>query len=219
MATYAWTLTRENLAARILRKLGVIGGAESPEPEDSATVNEAIDARLKELHALGVLWWNVSGAQTTVTLVGGTATATISPSDYLLPLSMLLVVGTEQQPIRIIGHLQYQAIPDKAKTGEPEVVFIDGVTCRFWPVPASSGSAKLTYQAIAADTEHGTAVDVPAAMLRALSDVVAADLVDEYEPPPQKTARLLAKQPLALRTLRMLKREHVDTAPVEAEYF
>ena len=219
MATYAWTLTRENLAARTLRKLGVIGGAESPAPEDSATVNEAIDARLKELHTLGVLWWQVSGAQTTVTLVGGTVTASISPTDYLLPLSMMLVVGSEQQPIRIIGHQQYQAIPDKATTGEPEVVFIDGATCRFWPVPNANGSAKLTYQAIAADTEHGVAVDVPAAMLRALSDVVVADLVDEYEPPPQKAARLLQRLPQALRTLRMLKREVTDTAPVEAVYF
>lgn len=219
MPTYAWTLTRENLAARILRKLGVIGGSESPEPEDSATVNEAIDARLKELQALGVLWWNVSGAQTTVTLVSGTATASITPTDYLLPLSMMLTVGSEQQAIRIIGHLQYQAIPDKATTGEPEVVFIDGATCRFWPVPNANGSAKLTYQAIAADTEQGAAVDVPASMLLSLSDVVAADLVDEYEPPPQKAARLLAKLPQALRKLRMLKREHTDAAPVEAVYY
>lgn len=219
MATYVWTLTRANLIASILRKLGVLGSGDAVQPEDSAVVAEALDARLKELHALGVLWWNVSGAQTTVTLVGGTVTASVTPTDYLFPVSMMLTVGTEQQRIEIIGHRQYQEITDKATTGDPEKVFIDGATCRFWPVPLSSGTAKLTYQAIAADTEDGAAADVPASMVRSLSEVIAADLVNEFNPPPERAARLLAGRPEALRTLKMLKREAVDTATVAPEWF
>lgn len=219
MATFVWTLTRANLVASILRKLGVLGSGDTVQPEDSAVVTEALDARLKEMQALGVLWWNVSGAQTTVTLVGGTATASITPTDYLFPVSMMLTVGNEQRRIDVIGHLQYQEIPDKATQGEPEFVFIDGATCYFWPVPSTSGSAKLTYQAIAADTENGAAVDVPTSMIRSLSEVIAADLVNEFNPPPERASRLLAGRPEALRTLKMLKREVTDTATVAPEWF
>ena len=219
MPTYAWTLTRANLIAAILRKLGVLGAGDSVEPEDSAVVAEALDARLKELQTLGLLWWNVSGAQTSITLVAGTVTATISPTDYLLPVTMMLDVGTDQQPIRIISHREYQEIPTKTEQGEPEVVFIDGTTCRFWPVPNANGTAKLTYQSMAADTENGVAADVPVSMIRSLTRVIAADLVDEYNPPPERAARLLAGLPDALRTLRMLKREPVDTSTVAPDWF
>lgn len=219
MPTYAWTLTRANLIASILRKLGVLGAGDSVQPEDSVVVAEALDARLKELQTLGVLWWNVSGAQTSITLTGGTATATISPSDYLLPVTMMLDVGTEQQPIRIISHREYQEIPTKTEQGEPETVFIDGTTCRFWPVPKANGTAKLTYQSIAADTENGSAADVPVGMIRSLSEIVAADLVNEYNPPADRAGRLLAGRVEALRTLKMLKREPVDAATVAPDWF
>ena len=219
MATYAWTLTRANLIAAILRKLGVLGAGDTVQPEDSAVVAEALDARLKEMQSLGVLWWNVSGAQTSITLVAGTATATITPTDYLLPITMMLTDGTDQAPMSIISHREYQAITNKTEQGNPEQVFIDGTTCRFWPVPNANGTAKLTYQSMAADTENGVAADVPVSMIRSLTRVIAADLVDEYNPPPERAARLLAGLPDALRTLRMLKREPVDTATVAPEWF
>lgn len=219
MATYAWTLTRANLVASILRKLGVLGAGDSVQPDDSAVVTEALDARLKEMHALGVLWWNVSGAQTSLTLVAGTATASIAATDFLYPLTMMLTVGTSEQPIEIIGHRQYQEIPEKTEQGDPACVFIDGATCRFWPVPSTNGTAKLTYHAIAADTESGAAVDVPVSMLRALSEVVAGDLVLEYSPPADRAARLLLARTEGLKTIRMLKREHVDAAVVAPDWF
>lgn len=219
MATYAWTRTLQQVVSMVLRKLGVIGATDTGEPEDVTLVIEVIDARLKELHALGVLWWQVSGSQTSITLTSGTVTATIAPSDYLFPVSLVLVDGTEQRHIEIIGHRQYQAIPDKSRTGPPEQVFIDGVTCRFYPVPVLNGAAQLTYQAIAADAEMGVAVDVPVSMIRALVAVIAADLVDEFDIQPAKAQRLMAMQPMALRTIRMLTQQRVDTATVEAEYF
>lgn len=219
MPTYTWTLTRANLIASILRKLGVLGSGDTVQPEDSVVVAEALDARLKELQAIGVLWWNVSGAQTSITLTGGVATATIAPSDYLMPVTMMLDVGTGQEPVEFISHREYQAITNKTEQGEPELVFIDGATCRFWPVPRANGTARLTYQSIAADTENGVAADVPVSMIRSLSEIVAADLVNEYNPPADRAGRLLAGRVEALRTLKMLKREPVDTATVSPEWF
>ena len=219
MPTYTFTRTRQQVAELVLRKLRVLGAAEAMDAEDAAVVYEALDMRLKELHELGTLWFNVAGASTSVALTGGVATATISPTDFLFPVTMRLVVGTDEQEVAIIGHAEYHGINDKTTQGEPGKVFISGSTCRFWPVPQQNYTAKLTYEAIAADTETGAAVDVPVSMIRSLVEVVAADLVDEFGVPEGKAMRLLAKQPAALRRIRMINQERADTAVVQATYY
>lgn len=128
MPTYTFTLNREEMAGKILQKLGVIGPSEPTGGDDLAVVADAMDMRLKELHVLGVLWWNVSGSSTSVSLTSGVATATISPTDYLFPVTLTLVVGVDEHPITIIGHREYMAIQNKTESGEPEKAFISG--CR-----------------------------------------------------------------------------------------
>lgn len=219
MPTYAFTRNREQFAGDVLRKLGVLNAGGTPQARDYASVNTALDLRLKELHALGVLWWQVSGASTSVSLTGGVVSATISATDYLFPVSMAVVVGTDEIPLEIIDHRAYQAIPDKASTGEPEKVFISGTAARFWPVPQSNYTAKLTYQAIAADSEVSATPDVPVSCLRALVDIVAGDLVDDYETPEPKASRLLQKQVIGLTTIRALNAQRVDVATVTPDYF
>lgn len=219
MATYTWAFTRNQIIDSVLRKLGVIGTSDSAEPEDSELVANAIDARLKELHALGVLWWQVAAAETSVVVTSGSATATITEDDFLYPVSLMLTSGTEQIPLEIIGHRQYQAIPDKATSGTPEKVFISGAVCRFWPVPTVTTTAELTYQAIADDSENITAIDIPVSMTRPFVDVIAGDLVDEFNVVEPKASRLLAKQGAGLRQIRILNTERVDTAIVRPEYY
>lgn len=219
MPTYAFTRTREQFAGDVLGKLGVlrVGGVASG--RDFSKVCDALDLRLKELHALGTLWWQVDGASTSISLTAGVATATISPTDFLYAVTMVLVVGTDEQPIDVIDHRAYQAIEDKTDQGEPTKVFISGATARFWPVPQQSYTAKMTYAAIAADSATGTRPDVPVACLRALVDVVAGDLVDDYETPEPKASRLLQKQVIGLRTIQALNSQRVDAAPVAPDYF
>ena len=112
----------------VLRKLGVLGAGQAAEAEDSEVVFEAMDARLKEMHALGILWWNVAGAATNLTLTAGVATTTIAATDYLYPVTLMLTVGTDQQPVDIIGHSEYQAITNKTDRGEPVKAFFSGTT-------------------------------------------------------------------------------------------
>ena len=219
MATYSFTLTREQVITKVLLKLGVIESTETPSGNDHALVADQIDLRLKELHALGVLWWQVSGASTTVALTGGSTTATISATDYLFPVSMMFVNGTDQEPIQIIGHREYQAIPDKATQGQPEQVFINGSTCYFYPTPQANGSVKLTYQAIAADSETSVTPDIPQGMLRAFIDLLAGDLVDEYGVQEPMASRLIARQAEATRIIRALNSQRVDATTVVTEYF
>lgn len=219
MAT-SFTRTREQLAQKVLRKLGAIGVGETPSADDAALVYEAMDLRLKELHRLGVLWWKVSGATTDVTLVANTVTASITPTDFLFPVSMALRIGSDDYPMDIIGHREYQAIQDKTTTGEPAKVFIDGSTCRFYPVPKSNYTAKLTYEKIADDTAASTRPDMKVEMLRALSTIVAYDLVDEYDLlSDSQIARLEVQAERALRDIRALNVERVDATQVTPDYY
>ncbi len=219
MPTYAFSLTREEMARKVLGKLGVLDPHETTSAQDLEVVSDAIDMRLKELHAIGVLWWQVGAASTSVALTGGSVTAAISATDYLFPVTMALIVGTEEQPIKIIGHREYQAIPDKEQTGTPEAVHISGATCRFWPVPSSNGTAKLTYQSVAEDASVSASPDLGAGMARAFVDIVAGDLVDEYQVNDVKAARLLAKQAQGLSVIRILNSQRVDSSTVQTEYY
>lgn len=219
MPTYTFTRTREQFVKHVLYKLGAIGVGESVGGDDLQVVSDAIDLRLKELHVLGVLWWNVSGSATDIALTAGVATASISATDYLFPVSMAVRVGTEDHPLELIDHLTYQAIEDKASRGEPEQVFISGTTATFYPVPQSNYTAKLTYQAIAADSATGSAIDIRTESVRSFIDIVAGDLIEEYQIPEPKASRLLLRQSVGMKTLRALNQQRVSTSIISPDYY
>lgn len=220
MATYVFALTREQMARKVLGKLGVLDTHESTSAHDLFVVTDAMDLRLKELHALGILWFNVAGSQTSVALTAGVSTASLSAiTDFLFPVSMMLTVGTSQYPLEIIGHAEYMAIQDKATQGEPEQVFISGTTATFYPVPAQNYTAKLTYQAIAADSETSQPLDLGSGMARAFIDVVAGDLVDEYQVQEPQASRLLVKQSQGMTILRTLNAQRVDNTTIQPSWY
>lgn len=218
MPTYTFTRTREQVRDMVLRKLKVLSVGETVSAEDAAIVYEAMDLRLKEMHALGILWFNVSGATSDIALVSGTATVSAA-ADVLFPISLNLRIGNEDVPIDIIGHNEYQAIENKLDEAEPEKVFFSGGVFRFWPVPDANYTGKLTYQQMAADTVAGTRPDVEVSMLRAFSVIVAYDLADSFDVPEQIIARLERESITAMRTIRALNAERVDPGITEAEYF
>lgn len=217
-ATYTFTRTREQMRNKILSKLNVISAGETPNASDSDLVYEAIDLRLKELHSLGILWYQVAGAATDVALVSGTATAN-APADCLFPVTLAVRIGSEDREVELIDHRRYQAIENKSDTGEPEVCLFAGGVFRFYPVPNDNYTAKLTYQAIAADTAASTAPDIEVSMMRSFIDVVAADLCDDFEIEEQKTMRLQANAKDGLRTIRALNQQACGAGTTEAEYF
>jgi hypothetical protein len=220
MPTYSFTRTLPEVQKLVLRKLGVLGAGETASSDDAELVNEAIDLRLKEMHALGVLWFNVAGATTNLSLVGGTATVSLSAiTDFLFPVSVKLRVGDEDQDVEIISHLEYQNIPNKSETGEPEQVFFSGASAYFWPTPDANYTAKLTYQAIAADTNNPDAPDVPVSMMRSLVTLVAYDCADAFGAPEPRLLRLLSEAKEAEKTIRTLNTQRVDSTTVEADYF
>ena len=220
MATYAFSLTREQMARKVLGKLGALDPNDPTSAQDLVVVSDAMDMRMKELHALGILWFNVAGAQTDVALTSGTATASLSAiTDFLFPVSMMLAVGNDQFPIEIIGHAEYQAIQDKARQGEPENVFISGETARFYPVPQQNYTANLTYQAIAADAEISQPLDLGAGMARSFIDVIAGDLIDEYQVQEPQASRLIARQGQGLAMLRTLNAQRVNATTTQPSWY
>lgn len=216
MPTYTFTRTREQLRDMVLRKLGAYEIGNPPEPEEALMVYEGIDLRLKELHKKQILWWQVSPAATTVLLTASTATL---PADLLFAVTLKLTVGGEDRDIDLIDHRTYQDIQNKADTGEPTKALVSGQTAYLWPVPNATYSARLTYQAISADTEQNTAPDVPVSMLRPLSVLVSADLADAFQVPEAKVRRLMQEAEMAQKDIASLNAQSTSATPVTPEYF
>jgi hypothetical protein len=202
----------------VLRKLKILSVGVTVSSEDAAVVYEAMDLRLKELHAHGILWFNVSGATSDISIVSGTATVNAA-SDVLFPVSLKLRVDDDDVDVRIIGHREYQNIGTKLETGEPEVMFFSGGVYRFWPVPDANYTGKLTYEQVADDTAASTRPDVSVSMLRAFSVIVAYDLADTFDTPEVTINRLEREAAEAMRTIRALNAERADPGVTEAEYF
>ena len=219
MPTYAFTRTRERVRDLVARKLSIIGAGETLSGDDAAVIDEAMSLRMHELQAMDMLWWRVAAAQTDLELTSGDAAAAVVETDFLFPVSLMLGIGTEQQQLRIIDHRAYQAIPDKAQTGEPEVAFFSGPDVLLWPVPNQDYTAKLTYQAIAEDLETGEPIDVPLAMLRPFSVLVASDLLDEFQASPKLSASIMVKVEPSMRAIRALNVQRVDSETVAPDYF
>lgn len=220
MPTYSFTRTLPQFQKMVLRKLRVISDSETPDADQTTIVNEATDLRLKELHALGVLWFNVAGATTNLTMTPSTATVSLAAvTDFLFPVSMKLRIGAEDKEIDIISHREYQDITNKTDAGEPTKAFVSGSSVYFHPVPDSAYVAKMTYQAIAADTSSPDTPDVSVAMLRSLATLVASDCADDFALPEARLQRLLMEAQAAERTIRTLNTERVDTTRVVVDYF
>lgn len=218
MPTYTFTRTLEQVRAAVLRRLRIIAPGESVPGEHVEIIDEALNLRLKELHALGVLWWQVSNATTDLSLTGGTATVG-TPADMLFPVTLAVRVGTDDYPVDIVGHREWHAIGDKSNSGQPEKAIVEGSTLRFYPVPQQDYTAKLTYESIAADTEAATAPDVPASVMRSLITLVASDCADDFSIKEQRLVRLRTDAAIAERTIRALNSERVNTTTVAFEDF
>ena len=219
MPTYTYTRTREQLRDMIGRKLGIKEAGQAFPAEEAAIIDEGIDLKLKELHALGVLWWQVSATETNLSLTGGVESVTMGLTDFLFPVSLHLVVGNDRQEITIVDRATFLAIPDRTSAGEPEVAHFDGLKVYFNPVPAQNYTAKLAYQAIAEDSAFGSAVDVPLEMLRAFSTLVAFDLADDFMVDGATFQRLQLQQPGALSMIRTLNAQKVQNVTVQPEWF
>ena len=215
----SFTLTREAMAASILRKLGVIASGESASVNDLAIIYEAMDLRLKELHVLGLFWRKLTTTEATFTITANTAVAATGLTDILFPVSMHVTINNNDTDIKIIDPISYSTIELKTQQGEPLYAMRRDNSFVFWPVPTANRTAKLTYEKIIDDTQVSTAPDVEVSMMKSLITLVSSDLADSFGIDERKIIRLLKEAEMAERKIRNLSAPRVDLLPVQLDNF
>jgi hypothetical protein len=181
MATYLFTLNRRQLRDKVARRLGIKAAGNSLHPERRAVINEGIDLRLKQLHGRNTLWFSTSGAAADVVLTSGDPTVDLINVGFLYATTVHVRVGDQDEPVKIIDHRTYQDIPDKARAGQPCMVFFDGATMYLYPVPDTGYTLKLTYQQHGADSSDAEALDMRSDAMGSFANLVALDLADEFD--------------------------------------
>lgn len=179
--TTSFTRTREQFGALVLRKIGILASGETADTDDLNIVYEALDLRLKELHEKGIQFWKMATAATTLTY-SASVTAVALPSDFIMPQTIGIVDGIDTIPIDFISHSDYEEITDKSATGFPQKAHIDYSTnmLYLWPIPNQTKYGKLTYEKKPDDTAVSTVPDLPVEIMRSMADVVANDIIDQF---------------------------------------
>lgn len=202
----------------VLRKLGVIGAATSVVSADADIVYEAIDLRLKEMHRLGIFWRKVDKVPTDITLTAGVTSAHVATNDILFPIRMTVANGSLDEPLTIIGPIEFSMIELKDDVGIPTKAMWKGSTeFVFHPIPLEATTVKLVYEKIADDTTAGAAADVDVSMMRHLKDIIAYDVADDFGVDEGKIQRLARESGMAEKSIRKLAVERKDfsTVPVD----
>jgi hypothetical protein len=213
-----FTRTREQLRSMVLRKLGVMGSSTSVVSADADIVYEAIDLRLKELHQKGILWRKVDKVPATFAISAGVASAHASTNDILFPIHMTVSDGSLDEPLTIIGPVEYSRIENKNDAGLPEKVLWKGSTeFMLYPVPLAASTVKIVYEKIADDTTAGSAADVDVSMMRHLKDIIAYDIADDFGVDEGKIQRLGKEAMMAENNIRKLSVERKAFAPVQVD--
>ena len=102
MAT-SFSLTRTQIANRVLAKVTKVPNDRSMESVDAELVYQAIDLRLKEMSKLGTFWRKVTAVPVSFSLTSGIASASAGAGDILWPVAMTFRDGEDDIPIDIIG--------------------------------------------------------------------------------------------------------------------
>jgi len=218
--TTSFTRTRTQIAAMVMRKLGMTNSGDTVSSADQDVIYEAIDLRLKEMHRLGIFWRKVTTVPVSFSLTASTSSASAGAGDILFPIKMTFRNGTNDDPVKILGFREYAALPNKTDTGNPEYALWKGGTeFLFAPVPLSNGTAHLLYEKIADDTSAGAAIDVDVSMIRWMKDIIAYDVADDFGKSDNTIMRYKTEAQQAELNIRKLGMQRIDTTHVAVDDF
>src|SRR6185436_20304620 len=152
--TTAWTMTRDQICRKALRKVGNLARGVTPNADDMALAVEALDGILKELPIHGYTWPQLTTVQASLTLTAGVSTVNL-PTDYRHGsiISYIDASGAEV-PLRLTTYEDFLSIPLKTQGARyPTVGFVDRANVlHVWPVQTANLAAKVSYEQIVADT-------------------------------------------------------------------
>ena len=216
--TVSFSRTREQLRSMVLRKLGVIGASTSVVSADADIVYEAIDLRLKEMHRKGIFWRKVDKVPATFSVTAGVASAHYGTNDILFPIHMTVVNTSIDDPLEIIGAIEYSRIENKLDSGVPEKALWKASTeFMFYPVPLTSTTVKIVYEKIADDSSAGGAADVEVSMMRWLKDIIAYDIGDDFGKDEASMQRFAKEAQVAENNIRKLAVERKEFTQVQVD--
>jgi len=202
----------------VMRKLGVIGSATSVVSADAEIVYEAIDLRLKEMHRKGIFWRKVDKVPATFSVTAGVVSAHYGTNDILFPIHMTVLNNSVDDPMTIIGPIEYSRIENKTDQGTPDKVLWKGSTeFMFHPVPNDSTTIKIVYEKIADDTTAGSAADVEISMVRWLKDIIAYDVGDDFGIDEARMQRFQKEAMVAENNMRKLSVERKEFSDVQVD--
>lgn len=192
--TTAWTLTRDQICRKALRKVGNLARGVTPNADDMALAVEALDGILKELPIFGYSWPQTTLVQASLTLTANVATVTL-PTDYRhgAIVSYVDAAGKEVQ-LPLTTYEAYLAIPLKTEgAAYPTLGFVDrGNVLHVWPVQTSNLAAKVSYEQIIADTVPLQAIALDPTWMIGIVYGVAAEIGDEFGADEGQIARWAA---------------------------
>lgn len=218
--TTSFTMTRTQIAQRVLGKVLKVARNASLASADTELVYEALDLRLKEMHKMGRFWRKVTSVPVTFSLTGGQVSASAGAGDILFPVSITWHNDGTSLPIYIINKEEYAAIPDRDSEGKPQrALWKGGSEFMFYPVPMEDGIAELLYEKIVDDTSAGAAVDIEVSMIRCMIDVIKYDVADDYGVDEQIQQRWRQEARQAEIDMRKLGTPRTDLTTVAVDDF
>ena len=216
----SFTMTRTQIAQRVLGKVLKVARNASLASADTETVYEALDLRLKEMHKMGTFWRKVTSVPVTFSLTGGQVSASAGAGDILFPVSITWHNEGMSLPVYLINKNEYAEIPDRDSEGKPtRALWKGGSEFMFYPVPENDGIAELLYEKIVDDTSAGAAVDIEVSMIRSMIDIIKYDVADDYGVDEQIQQRWRVEARQAEIDIRKLNAPRVDLATVAVDDF
>ena len=146
---YSYQLTRNEIIASALRKLGVLAEGQTPSAQNYADGMMALNTVLSQLRGIGMPLW----ARSEYTFTPVTGTYNIGTSQTLntpFPVRLLQAFRSETNakiPMEIVGREEFNTLPT-SNSGSPIKInyqpFINYGTVSFWPTPLSTNTTTVT---------------------------------------------------------------------------
>lgn len=189
--SYSYQLTRNEIIASALRKLGVLAEGQTPSAQNYADGMMALNTVISQLRAVGMPLW----ARSEYTFTPTTSTYTIGTGMTLstpFPVKLLQAFRTESGakiPMEIVAREDFNILPTSS-SGSPIKInyqpFVNYGTISLWPTPASSNTSTITlvyqrpYQYFTTSTET---MDFPEEWYSAIIYHLAVRLAPEWGVP------------------------------------
>lgn len=184
--TISFNMTAQQLIDAALRKITVLGEAESASGNQYADAQTELQLMLGTWSQQGPNLWTITEG-TAIPLISGTATYTLSPRPRSVATVRFAVSGVEQRPMTEWDRQDWDRFPQKAQTGAPLKYLVDrqrtSTTLTFWPIPNQTGvwTAPYSYERVFQDvTQPSQDIDVPQEWLETVMVNLASRLADDY---------------------------------------